>query len=119
MIDATRATKDSRIIRGMVLRHLAGGVGNLFPSPSLFYFFFFWRRDVMPGSLLCSSLEGKGSLKRGERHVQWRLSGKVCDFSVVRRGKEKGRDEMHNRVRYRSFCTRISSLNLIRLKDTI
>lgn len=62
MIDATRATKDSRIIRGMVLRHLAGGVGNLFP---LFFIFFFWRRDVMPGSLLCSPLEGKGSLKGG------------------------------------------------------
>lgn len=62
---------------------------------------------------------GEGEFERGERHVQWRLSGKVCDFSVVRRGKEKGRDEMHNRVRYRSFCTRISNLNLIRLKDTI
>lgn len=41
---------------------------------------------------------GEGEFERGERHVQWRLSGKVCDFSVVRRGKEKGRDEMHNRV---------------------
>lgn len=50
MIDATRATKDSRIIRGMVLRHLAGGVGNLFPSPSLFYFFFFG------GETLCLDL---------------------------------------------------------------
>lgn len=92
MIDATRATKDSRIIRGMVLRHLAGGVLSF----SLFYFLFFFggggMRDVMPGSLLRSSFEegefGKG---RGIR-VQWRLSSKVCDFSVVR-GKKRGRDE--------------------------
>lgn len=116
MIDATRATKDSRIIRGMVLRHLAGGVGNLFP---LFFIFFFLEERRYAWIFVMLAFGGEGEFERGERHVQWRLSGKVCDFSVVRRGKEKGRDEMHNRVRYRSFCTRISNLNLIRLKDTI